>query len=104
MHRTTRASPPGRAKLVPGMPTISRFFGIVIRMYHREHAPPHFHVIYGDQWAAISIESLQIIQGWLSRRAAGLVLDWAELHREELMENWRLAEARQRLKPIHPLE
>jgi hypothetical protein len=86
------------------MPTISRFFGIVIRMYHREHAPPHFHVIYGDQWAAIAIESLEVIEGWLGRRAAGLVLDWAELHRNELMENWRLAEARQGLKQIRPLE
>ncbi|MBM3746218.1 MAG: DUF4160 domain-containing protein [Acidobacteria bacterium] len=86
------------------MPTISRFFGIVIRMYHREHAPPHFHVIYQDQWAAVAIESLAIIEGRLSRRAAGLVLDWAELHRNELMENWRLAEAHKRLKPIRPLE
>jgi len=86
------------------MPEISRFFGIIIAMFYSDHAPPHFHVIYGDQWAAVAIESLEIIEGWLSRRAAGLVLDWAELHREELMENWRLAEARERLKPIRPLE
>jgi hypothetical protein len=62
------------------MPTISSFFGIVIRMYHREHAPPHFHAIYGSEEVEISIANLNVISGRMSRRALGLVLDWAEIH------------------------
>jgi hypothetical protein len=86
------------------MPTISIFLGIAIRMYHREHAPPHFHAIYGEKQAAISIETLEVMYGSLPRRALNLVLDWAELHRAELMENWRRAEERQPLRDIRPLE
>ena len=86
------------------MPTVSAFFGIVIRMYYRDHAPPHFHAVYGDQEAAIAIDSLEVLEGRLSRRALSLVLDWAELHRPELRENWRLVEEREPLKSIRPLE
>jgi hypothetical protein len=86
------------------LPTISIFFGIVIRMYYREHAPPHFHAVYGDQYAAIDIGTLAVLEGRMTRRALNLVLDWAEIHRAELLENWRLAEERQALKEIRPLE
>jgi hypothetical protein len=86
------------------LPTISIFFGIVIRMYYREHAPPHFHAVYGDQHVAIDIGTLAVLEGRMSRRALNLVLDWAEIHRAELLENWRLAEERQALKEIRPLE
>jgi hypothetical protein len=61
------------------MPTLSVFFGIVIRMYYDDHAPPHFHAIYGDQEATISIDPLEVLEGSLSRRALGMVLDWAGL-------------------------
>ncbi|HEX3995829.1 MAG TPA: DUF4160 domain-containing protein [Acetobacteraceae bacterium] len=66
------------------MPTLSIFFGIVIRMYYDDHPPPHFHAVYGDHEAKIGIETLELIEGKLPRRALGLVLDWAELHRQEL--------------------
>ena len=66
------------------MPTLSIFFGIVIRMYYDDHPPPHFHAIYGAHEAKIGIETLELIEGKLPRRALGLVLDWAELHRQEL--------------------
>ena len=69
------------------MPEISRFFGIVIAMYFKEHAPPHFHVKYEEQRAAFSILDLRIIEGSLSRRVTTLVLEWAYEHRDELMEN-----------------
>ena len=86
------------------MPTISLFFGIVIRMYYDDHAPPHFHGYYGDDSAIIEIESLCVREGHLPRRAMAMVLEWAGEHREELMENWRLAEAHRPLRRIEPLE
>jgi Domain of unknown function (DUF4160) len=86
------------------MPTISRFLGIVIRMYYREHAPPHFHAFYRDHEAKISIQTLEIMSGSLPRRALSLVLEWAERRRQELEANWRLAEQRKRLRDIEPLE
>jgi len=85
------------------MPEISRFLGIVIAMYYREHAPPHFHAKYGGQRAAFSIDDLRMVEGKLPQRVVSLVLEWAFLHREELMENWRRAERRERLQKIEPL-
>ena len=67
------------------MPTISAFYGLIIQMYFREHAPPHFHVKYGDYKAVVDIRRLQLTDGQLPRRAANLVLDWAELHQQELL-------------------
>ena len=86
------------------MPEISRFFGIVIRMYYDDHAPPHFHVRYGGQKALIEIDTLAVLKGQLSPRALGLVMEWAALHQQELRENWNLARANAPLKPIRPLE
>ncbi len=85
------------------MPEISRFLGIVIAMYFKEHVPPHFHAKYGGQRAAFSIQDLQMIEGKLPSRVVSLVLEWAFQHRQELMENWRLAELRQELHAIEPL-
>lgn len=86
------------------MPTISAFYGLLIQMYFREHAPPHFHVRYGEHQAVIDIQRLVLIEGWLPRRATGLVLDWAELHQTELMTDWNLCQALQQPQPIAPLE
>jgi len=86
------------------MPEISRFFGIVIAMYYNEHAPPHFHAKYAGQRAAFSIPELQIIEGGLPRRAISLVLEWAFLHRDELMDNWLRADRHEHLQTIKPLE
>ncbi len=86
------------------MPTISRFFGIVIRMYFDDHGLPHFHAYYGRHAAKIEIETLQVTEGKLPRRALGLVLEWAAEHRQELLEDWQLAEAHRPLNEIAPLE
>ena len=86
------------------MPIISVFYGIIIRMFFDEHAPPHFHAEYGEFKASIDIRVLAITEGKLPRRAQELVLDWAELHQNELMDNWELC--RQHLEPkrIDPLQ
>jgi hypothetical protein len=86
------------------MPTISSFLGVVIRMYHDDHPAPHFHVYYGSQDASISIETLEVLEGRLPRRAMALVLEWASEHRAELRENWALAEAHRPLRKIVPLD
>lgn len=86
------------------MPTLSQFFGIVIQMFWREHAPPHFHALYAEHEALIDIRTLDVIGGKLPRRAMALVLEWAALHRVELMEDWDLCQAKQMPKKIFPLE
>jgi len=86
------------------MPEISRFFGIIIRMYHREHMPPHFHADYGEYQAEITIETLETLNGKLPNRVLGLVLEWAALHRDELRSDWERARNGESLEPIQPLE
>lgn len=86
------------------MPELSRFFGIVIAMYYNDHEPPHFHARYGSQRARFAIEDLRMIDGSLGPRACRLVLEWAELHAEELRREWDLAQQRKPLFPIAPLE
>jgi len=86
------------------MPTISMFFGILIRMFFNEHAPPHFHAEYGEYKAVINIQTLEVMEGKMSRRALELVLDWAELHQAELMEDWELCRKHVEPRPIEPLQ
>ena len=86
------------------MPEISRFFGVVIAMFHNDHSPPHFHARYEAHKAMIDIQTLALMQGSLPPRVLGFVAEWAALHRDELMENWNLAKARAALKPVPPLE
>ena len=85
------------------MPEICRFLGIVISMYYKEHAPPHFHAKYGGQRAAFSINDLKIIEGNLPKRIVSLVLEWAFEHRDELLEDWSFAQRHEELKKIAPL-
>lgn len=85
------------------MPTISVFYGIIIRMFFDEHAPPHFHAQYGEFKAAIDIRSLEVMEGKLPRRALELVLDWAELHQAELLENWELCQKHLEPHKLEPL-
>jgi len=85
-------------------PHISAFYGIVIYMYWRDHPPPHFHAIYAEHEAEVSIDPLEIIDGSLPRRARRLVLEWARQHREELIANWERARTDQPLIPIEPLD
>ena len=86
------------------MPTISTFYGILIQMFWDEHAPPHFHATYGEYKATVNIRNLCVGEGALPRRAAQLVLDWAELHQNELLADWDLCQANQHPKPIDPLK
>jgi len=70
------------------MPEISRFLGIIITMYFNEHNPPHFHVRYNEYRASVEIKTLNVISGVLPARVRGLVDEWAEIHRDELLEIW----------------
>jgi len=86
------------------VPIISRFFGILIRMFFNEHAPPHFHAEYAESRAVINIRTLEVIEGRLPRRALELVLDWAELHQDELLMDWDLCQQHQQPADIAPLQ
>ena len=86
------------------MPTISAFYGLLIQMFFQDHAPAHFHAKYAEHKAVIDIQKCEIIEGWLPRRAQNLVLDWTELHKAELLEDWKLCQEMQNPKPIAPLE
>lgn len=86
------------------MPTLSLFYGILIRMYWHDHHPPHFHALYGEDEVLINIETLEIYAGSLPRRALALVLEWTALHRKELMEAWKQCSSNQAPRPIAPLE
>ena len=85
------------------MPEISRFLGISISMYFRDHAPPHFHAEYGEFEATIEIES-GVVCGRFPRRALNLVQEWCSVHKAELLANWQLASRKLPLNPIDPLE
>ncbi len=85
------------------MPKISEFYGIAIYMYYRDHAPPHFHARYGSDDAEISIRDGAVLSGKLAPRALGLVIEWAMLHRDELLQVWDEARAHQPLSQIEPL-
>jgi len=85
------------------MPEVSRFLGIVIRFYYREHPPAHFHAEYAEFRAQIAIESHAIMQGRLPARVLGLVQEWAELPQGELAECWRQVQNHQVPQRIAPL-
>ena len=70
------------------MPEISLFFGLVIYMYFKNHAPPHFHAVYGNYEAQVSIETGYIISGEFPKKQERLVEAWAEIHKEELLTNY----------------
>jgi hypothetical protein len=85
------------------MPIISRFFGIIVFMFWREHQPPHFHAKYGDEEVIIEIQTGKVT-GNISQRVLNMVQEWRELHKDELMVDWKLAEEGKPLKRIKPLE
>ncbi|MFI3154595.1 MAG: DUF4160 domain-containing protein [Methylococcaceae bacterium] len=85
------------------MPEISRFLGIVIYMYFNEHNPPHFHAEYNEFKASISIENLGLIEGKLPSKAMSLVVEWAQEHQEDLLENWNSIKATGNYHKIEPL-
>ena len=86
------------------MPTISWFYGIAIRMYVRDHPPPHFQAVYGEYEANVAIDTGEVIEGMLPRSAARLVREWALKHREQLADNWRRARAGEQPERIAGLD
>ena len=86
------------------MPELSRFFGIIIRMYFDDHPPPHFHAVYGKHEAQIGIEPITVLRGRLPRRAESMVIEWAALHQQELTINWQRLHNDQPAQKIAPLE
>jgi hypothetical protein len=86
------------------MPEISRFFGVVIKMFYNDHLPAHFHTEYGEHEALIEIDTLAVYRGELPRRALALVLEWAALHRAELKHDWELTRDGRSPERIAPLE
>ena len=85
------------------MPEISRFYGIIIRMYFQDHNPPHFHAEYQGMKAEYDIRTLDILAGRLPKRANVLVLEWAYEHKDELVNNWKKAIVPTTLDRIEPL-
>jgi len=88
----------------PVMPELSRFYGIIIRMFYGDHAPPHFYAVYQGEEIKVNINTLEVMEGGMSRRARALVLEWAALHRAELRQAWDMASRNQEPSKIAPLE
>lgn len=78
---------------------VARFYGIVIKVFFGDHSPPHFHAIYGEYNALVGIESLEMIEGDLPSRAQKLVLEWATLYQQDLLQMWNTQEFR-KLPPL----
>ncbi len=85
------------------MPEICGFLGVVIYMYYKEHSPAHFHAIYNEYSITVEIES-GIVQGKFPKRALKAVLEWLDIYKNELLENWELTKKRMPLNNIEPLE
>ncbi len=88
------------------MPTISMFFGIIIRMYYapKEHNPPHIHAYYQDYKISISIEEIEVMDGKIPDRQMRLIQAWIEIHRDELLANWKLCQNGEKPFQIEPLK
>ena len=84
------------------MPILSRFYGITVYMNYQDHEPPHFHARYQDQEVLVELHS-GLLRGTFSRRALRLLIEWMELHKEELERNWVRARNKEPLQPIQPL-
>jgi hypothetical protein len=85
------------------MPEISRFYGIVIKIFYNDHPPPHFHAEYGGEHMLVNIDTLAVIAGKLTPRATGLVVEWASQHQAELHTVWGQARNLEPLDRINPL-
>jgi len=85
------------------MPELSRFYGIVIKMYYNDHNPPHFHAEYGSDAMVVDLNTLAIIGGRIPPRATGLVMEWAAQHQAELHQAWDQARNMEPLDRIDPL-
>ena len=84
------------------MPEICRFYGIIIFMNYNDHQPAHFHARYQDQEVTVGIQT-GLVTGRMAQRALQMLFEWSAIHKEELVENWRLAREHKPLKKIPPL-
>ena len=84
------------------MPVLSRFYGIIIRMYFQqvEHNPPHIHALYGEDMAAIDIQTGEVLEGHLPPKALAMVREWSDIHKDDLLHMWETQE----FKSLSPLE
>ena len=84
------------------MPTISRFYGLSVKMYFKgsEHNPPHIHVLYGEYMGAINIETQELLEGDLPSKALAMAKEWTKEHETELLDIWKT----QKIREIPPLE
>ena len=84
------------------MPVLSRFYGIIIRMYFQqaEHNPPHIHALYGEDMAAVDIQSGEVLEGYLPPKALSMVREWAAIHKDDLLHMWETQE----FQSLSPLE
>ena len=84
------------------MPVLSRFYGIIIRMYFQqaEHNPPHIHALYGDDMAAVDIKTGEVLEGYLPPKALAMVREWIEINKKDLIHMWKTQE----FKALSPLE
>ena len=85
------------------MPELCRFLGIIIQMFFNDHMPPHFHAIYNDLEGVFELSTLEMLDGNLLARVRGLVIEWATLHKQELMDNWNSLTITGVYKKIPPL-
>ena len=74
------------------MPVISRFYGIIIKMYFNDHLPPHFHAIYNDYNGIFDLNTLELLEGDLPNKAIKLIIEWAEKYQAELLKIWKTKE------------
>ncbi len=82
------------------MPEISRFYGIIIKLFFADHPPPHFHVVYGEYNGIFNIDTLNMIEGDLPDRAKKMVVEWASIYQKDLMDIWKT----QKFKKLPPLK
>jgi hypothetical protein len=83
------------------MPTLSIFFGIIVRMWHDDHPPPHIHVEYQGFEALVNIATGEVTEGALPRKVASIVKEWCQVHQAELQDNWKRA---QRFEPLERIQ
>ena len=86
------------------MPIISEFYGITVRMFYNDHAPPHFHAEYGEYELIIGISPIVIMKGKAPNRVKSMVLEWTAVHQTELSENWTRCRQAQNVEKIEPLD
>lgn len=82
------------------MPVIARFYGILIKMYFKEHGIPHFHALYGEYNGVFELETLEMVEGDLPQRAIKMIKEWGTIYRKDLLEMWTT----QRFKQLPGLE